>query len=330
MQHSRVTIKDVARKAKVSIGTVSNSLNARPGVSEEVRRRVLAAVAELGYHPNRAAVATRTGRTGTLAFISPDLRNPYYPQLAQAVSQAARRAGYAVFLVDTEDGACERERIEQIEVHGVDGILWCPATAEDVIAQSSLSAPVVVIDHWLPGRDNVSADYRLSGKLVADHVLAAGYRRIALLSGPREIAAARVRRDAFVDYIAGRVPIAWEVMHPFDMRLTDEAVAAIRSGTADVIVCCDDLMALGALQCAREAGLSVPGDVAIIGHDDLPFCSVTFPGISTIRQPLDDLGEEAVRLLIDRIRDRQRPTRQVVLNVDFVERETTVRATQKA
>jgi LacI family transcriptional regulator len=70
--------------------------------------------------------------------------------------------------------------------------------------------------------------------------------------------------------------------------------------------------------------------VAIIGHDDLPFCSVTFPGISTICQPLDDLGEEAVRLLIDRIRDRQRPTRQVVLNVDFVERETTVRATQKA
>lgn len=323
MQQPRITIRDVARKAGVSIGTVSNSLNDRPGVSAEVRRRVLAAVEALGYRPNRAAQATRTGRTGTLAFVTPDLRNPYYPQLAQAISQAARRAGYAVLLVDTEDGASERERIEQIEHYGVDGILWCPATAKDVISDSSLSTPVVVIDHWLPGRDNVSADYRLSGKLVADHVLAAGYRSIGMLSGPPDISAARLRRDSFVEFVAGRVPLAWEIIHPFDMRLSDAAIAAIRSAEADVIVCCDDLMALGALQAAREAGLSVPRDVAIIGHDDLPFCSVTFPGITTIRQPLEELGQEAVSLLIDRMADPTRPTRRVTLDVELVQREST-------
>lgn len=323
MQQPRITIRDVARKAGVSIGTVSNSLNDRPGVSGEVRRRVLAAVEALGYRPNRAAQATRTGRTGTLAFVTPDLRNPYYPQLAQAISQAARRAGYAVLLVDTEDGASERERIEQIEHYGVDGILWCPATAQDVISGSSLSTPVVVIDHWLPGRDNVSADYRLSGKLVADHVLAAGYRSIGMLSGPPDISAARLRRDSFVEFVAGRVPLAWEIIHPFDMRLSDAAIAAIRSAEADVIVCCDDLMALGALQAAREAGLSVPRDVAIIGHDDLPFCSVTFPGITTIRQPLEELGQEAVSLLIDRMTDPTRPTRRVTLDVELVQREST-------
>nr|KIS30161.1 hypothetical protein TQ38_24370 [Novosphingobium sp. P6W] len=323
MQQPRITIRDVARKAGVSIGTVSNSLNDRPGVSGEVRRRVLAAVEALGYRPNRAARATRTGRTGTLAFVTPDLRNPYYPQLAQAISQAARRAGYAVLLVDTEDGTSERERIEQIEHYGVDGILWCPATSEDVISDSALSTPVVVIDHWLPGRDNVSADYRMSGKLIADHVLAAGYRSIGMLSGPPEISAARLRRDSFVEFVAGRVPLAWEIIHPFDMRLTDEAIAAIRSAEAGVIVCCDDLMALGALQAAREAGLSVPRDVAIIGHDDLPFCSVTFPGITTVRQPLEELGQEAVSLLIDRMVDISRPTRRVTLDVELIQREST-------
>lgn len=322
VQQPRITIRDVARRVGVSIGTVSNSLNDRPGVSREVRRRVLAAVAELGYRPNRSAQATRTGRTGTLAFVTPDLRNPYYPQLAQAISQAARRAGYAVLLVDTEDGTSERERIEQIEHYGVDGILWCPATSEDVIAQSNLSAPVVVIDHWLPGRDSVAADYRLSGKLIADHVLAAGYRSIGLLSGPKEISVARLRRDSFVEFIGGRVPMAWEIIHPFDMRLTSAAIGAIRSAEADVIVCCDDLMALGALQAAREAGLSVPGDVAIIGHDDLPFCSVSVPGITTIRQPLEELGQEAISLLIDRMADPARPTRRMTLDVELIQRES--------
>lgn len=323
MHQPRITIRDVARRAGVSIGTVSNSLNDRPGVSGEVRRRVLAAVADLGYRPNRAAQATRTGRTGTLAFVTPDLRNPYYPQLAQAISQAARRAGYAMLLVDTEDGTFERERIEQIEHYGVDGILWCPATSEDVISRSNLSAPVVVIDHWLPGRDNVSADYRMSGKLIADHVVAAGYRSIGMLSGPPDISAARLRRDSFMEFVAGRIPVAWEIIHPFDMRLTEPAVSAIRSAKADVIVCCDDLMALGALQAAREAGLTVPSDVAIIGHDDLPFCSVTFPGITTIRQPLEELGQEAVSLLLEKLTDPAWPTRHITLGVEFIQREST-------
>ena len=323
MKAPRITIKDVAKSAGVSIGTVSNALNDRPGVSSELRRSILAAVRELGYRPNRAAQATRTGRTRTFAFVTPDLRNPYYPQLAQAVSSAAEKIGHAVLLVDTADGVAEREQMEQIEIYGVEGIIWCPATSEDVISESPLSAPVVVVDHWLPGRDSVMADVALSGRLVADHVLSAGYRTIGLLSGPRDIATARLRRDAFVERIDGRIPIAWEVIHPFDMRLTHSAVEAIRGATADVIICCDDLMALGALHAAKEAGLSIPKDVAIIGHDDLPFCSVTFPGISTVRQPLEAIGQQAVSLLVDRIADPSRATRRITLDVDLIQREST-------
>lgn len=321
----RVTIKDVAKRARVSIGTVSNSLNGRKGVGEDVRRRVLAVIKELGYKPNRSAQATRTGRTRTLAFVTPDLRNPFYPQLAQSIAQAAREAGYAMLLIDTEDGSEEQERIEQVELYGVDGILWCPATGEDSVADSNLSAPIVVIDHWLPGRDNVVANYRLSGKLVADHILSAGYKSVGILSGPREISAARVRRKWLLEFLDDKIPIAWDIEHPFDMRLTDEAVTAVKNGGADVIVCCDDLMALGALQATREAGYSVPGDVAIIGHDDLPFCAVTFPAITTVRQPLEMLGREAVAMLLDRIEDPDRASRETAIDVELIERGTTRR-----
>jgi LacI family transcriptional regulator len=113
----------------VSTATVSNALNDVRGVGADVRERVLAAARELGYRPNVAAQATRTGRTRQMAFITPDLTNPFYPRLARAVANAARAAGYALLLVDTQDGEAELACIEQIARHDVDGILWCPATA---------------------------------------------------------------------------------------------------------------------------------------------------------------------------------------------------------
>ena len=119
------------------------------------------------------------------------------------------------------------------------------------------------------------------------------------------------------------IPIAWEIVHPFDMRLNEEAKAAIQAADADIIVCCDDLMALGAVQVAVEAGLSVPDDVAVIGHDDLPISSVMRPAQTTIRQPLEALGREAVATLLDRISNPERPFRDLALDVQFIKRETT-------
>lgn len=323
MKKDRITIRDVAKLVGVSIGTVSNSLNGSAGVGPAVRRRVLAAAAELGYQPNRAAQATRTGRTRTFALVTPDLRHPFYPHLAQAISAATREKNYSLLLVDTLDGDAEREGLEHIARHGVDGILWCPATGTDTIEESALGVPVVVIDHWLPGRDNVSANYRMTGMLLAKLVTEGPYKSVGLISGPLDIPATRSRRDHFLAFLGDRIPVAWEIIHPFDMRLNDEARSAVLSRTADIIICCDDLMAVGALSTALEGGLRVPDDVAIVGHDDLPIASIFRPGVTTIRQPLDMLGREAVRLLIERIENPSLNNRQLLIDVALVERQST-------
>ncbi len=316
----RATIRDVAKRAGVSIGTVSNALNNAAGVGPAVRQHVVKMAEELGYHPNRAAQATRTGRTRTLAFVTPDLTNPFYPRLAQAITKAAREAGYAMLLVDTQDGQDEREGLEHIIHFGVDGVLWCPATASDVIAQSQLSVPVVVIDQWLPGRDNIAANYRMSGKLISDHILSRSYRSIGLVSGPQDIPAAKLRRDHLLNFLDNRVPVAWEVFNPFEMILTPQSLAAIARKEADVIVCCDDLMAIAALQAVQDMGLSVPDDVAIIGHDDLPIAAAVRPGITTVRQPLHALGQEAVHLLLERMNDSNRASRDLSIDVELIVR----------
>jgi LacI family transcriptional regulator len=319
-QTKRTTIKDVAKRAGVSIATVSNSLSHGQGVGKIVRKRVLAAAAELSYQPNRAAQATRTGRSRTLAFVTPDLCNPFYPKLAQAITNAARAAGYAVLLVDTQDGATERECLEHVARYDVDGVLWCPASPHDVIAESNFSAPVTVIDQWLPGRDTITADYRMSGKLIADHVVKCGYRSIGMISGPQDISAAKLRRDYFLASLGNRVPVAWEIFHPFAMELSDEGRAMVSRRDVDVLVCCDDLIAVGALQVALDEGIAVPRDVAIIGHDDVPIASIVRPQITTIRQPLDQLGAEAVKTLLERLEDPKRPRRDVSIDVELVVR----------
>lgn len=322
-QDSRPTIRDVAREAGVSIGTVSNALNNSAGVSEAVRERIVAVAARLGYRPNNAAQATRTGRTRTLAFISPDLTNPFYAGLARVTANTAQAEGYATLLIDTQDGTTERSGIEHMARYGVDGILWCPATASDVIASSQIVAPVVVFDSWFPGRDSIVADYRMSGRLIADHVAARGYRSVGMISGPQDIPSVKYRRDQFLQHLDGRVPVAWEIDHPFEMRLTDEGRQRIAERRADVLVCCDDLMAIAALQVALDLGLRVPEDIAVIGHDDIPIATAVRPELTTIRQPIEELARAAVQLIIERIEQPARSRRDVVVGVELVERDST-------
>ncbi len=321
-QSRRLTIRDVAQKAGVSTATVSNALNDVRGVGADVRERVLAAAKELGYRPNVAAQATRTGRTRQMAFITPDLTNPFYPRLARAVANAARAAGYALLLVDTQDGEAELDCIEQVARHDVDGILWCPATGEDVLARNRLGAPVVVIDDNHIGRDSIAANYRMSSALVAGHVAACGYRRIGMLSGPLSIFAAKLRRAEFLANLAQGEEVVWEVFHPFHQDLNEAARAAILRNEVDVIVCCDDVMAAACIQFALDHGLSVPGDVAVIGHDDMPIATLIRPKLTTVRQPLDAIGSEAVRMMIERIEEPQRANRSTAIDVELIVRES--------
>lgn len=320
----KATIKDIARSAGVSIATVSYVLNQRGSVGDAVRNRVLEIARELGYTRNQSAQAMRTGRTNTLGLILPDLCNPFFPELAQAVENVARSAGYATLLVDSRDRQGEREGLEKLNAHGVDGIVWCPATGSDAAAEVGIQVPIVVIDRPMSGYDTVSSDYESGGKLLAAYVTSKRYRTLGLITGPRDIRVARLRRDHFVSNLTSATSISWEVENPFSIQLTEQTIGRVREAPpVSAIVCGNDMIAIGAMRLVQELGIAIPRQVAILGFDDIPWAALVSPPLTTVHQPIAGIGREAVSLLLRRIENPDGPRRRIRLEVSLMPRGST-------
>src|SRR5215813_5592113 len=194
------TVKDIAAAVGVSVATVSNVLNGRPNVGRATRQQVLHVAKQLAYRPNRAAQAMRTGRTRAIGLVLPDLTNPFFPELAQAVENTARSLGLLVCLIDSQgrvDG--ESDGFALLMQHAVDGIIWCPLGSRPPSALRKLDRPVVLIDR--PGLRYavVHSNYVMGGELLARHAVRMGHRRVGLLSGPADLESACQRRDGFVN-----------------------------------------------------------------------------------------------------------------------------------
>lgn len=313
-----VTLKDVAARAGVSIASVSNALNRRGKVSQEVADRILIAAAELGYQPDRTARALRTGVTHTLGLILPDLANPFFPRLAQAASWAARSAGYALLMIDaSEDVAVEDEAFRTFESRRVDGAIWCPIRDT---SPPDRTFPIVVVDRPIGTLDAVNADFVRGGKLIADYLIRMGLRRYGLLSGPVSIGSARARHEGFIAAASGNLERVWEVETAFSHDLTPDAQEALARLNIDVVVAGNDTIAIGALSVLRRLGRVVPDDVAVVGFDDIDLAGLVDPPLTTVRQPIAKLGEEAVSLLLKRIENPGLGRQHIVLDVELVER----------
>ena len=163
-----VTVKDIAAAVGVSVATVSNVLNERPNVGAVTRRKVLAAARRLGYRPNRAAQAMRTGRTRAIGLVLPDLTNPFFPELAQAVESKARSLGLVVCLIDSQNSVQgESDGFALLMQHAVDGVIWCPLGPRSPGSLKSISGPIVLIDRPRPGYAVVHSNYLQGGRLLA-------------------------------------------------------------------------------------------------------------------------------------------------------------------
>ena len=318
------TIKDVAAKAGVSVATVSNALTGKKNVSPEVRRRVLAAAKTLGYRPHRAAQAMRTGRTRAIGLVLPDLTNPFFSQLAQAVENQARKSGLLVFLVDSQDRQGEElDGLTRLAQHGVDGVIWCPVGSRVPAPLRTFDRPVVLIDRPRPGFTVVHSNNRMGGQLLAKYALQQGHSRVGLLSGPRNLASAQQRRDGFVAAFPDRMDIAWEVRVGFDGILPREArEALLRRRGATLLVAGNDVIAISAVRFLAEHKVQVPGDVSIVGFDDISWARIVTPRLTTIAQPLVAIGTRAVELLEERMADAAAERRTLELNVSLIERES--------
>jgi LacI family transcriptional regulator len=319
----RATLKEVAKAAGVSLASASYAINGAGSVGEATREHILKVAAELGYRPNQSAKAMKTGKTGAIGLIVPDLTNPFFPGLAQVVIQAARAHGYSVFLTDTEGSAEAEERAVNLMIdHGVDGVIWFPIDDDGPVGRLIEGVPAVVLDRNIPGYDIIQADYADGGRLAAEHLLAAGHVNIGVISGPHAASSARQRAEAAIATVRERGELVWHEHNAFSLDLEPAVAQALEARTATAVIAGADLIAIGAMRHIRSMGLSVPDDVSVVGFDDIPWAQLHTPALTTIDMPVEDMAAAAVETLIRRMSARGEPRRRVVFNVELIARES--------
>ncbi len=329
------TLRDVARRAGVSIATVSYVLNGTRSVSPEVEARVREAVRALQYRPNRLARGLRRKCTHVIGLVVPDSANPFFAEIARGLEDLSFAHDHSVILCNSDgDPAKEQRYLGVLIEQQVDGIALVSvrSTPAHLSMLRQRGIPFVVVDRDLPGleADCVLADNFQGGYLATRHLLERRHRRIACITGPSELtpSADRVRgyRKALEE--AGiRPPEVWVRRGDFRAESGYEAARFFLGLPAEVrptaIFACNDLMAIGAMRAIGEAGLSIPDDIALVGFDDILLASYVIPPLTTVAQPTYEMGRMAGDLLLRRLGEPDRPPARLILPVRLVVRQST-------
>jgi DNA-binding LacI/PurR family transcriptional regulator len=295
-----VTIREVARESGVSISTVSRVFTMPGLVSEPTRERVAAVASRLGYHPNRAARGLITGRTGNLGVIVPDLGNPFFQGVLRGAQARASETDHWVFLADSqEDPRAEHELIVQLAKQ-VDGIVLCAARmAVPELEELAAATRLVLINRRAAGAPSVLMDYAGAAQQAVDHLIALGHRRIAYLNGPQGSWSNRERRRV-IRATAEKNDLELAEFGPLAPTFDGGVHAADLAHSARVtaIVAYNDLMAIGVLSRFGDRGVLVPGQVSVVGFDDIEMAAMTTPALTTAAMPKSEAGRAAVDLLL--------------------------------
>jgi LacI family transcriptional regulator len=327
-----VGIRDVAERAGVSVGTVSNALNHPQKVSPEARDRIRAAIAELGYVRNDAARVLRAGRSSTIGLVVLDVRNPFFTDLARGAEEEAARHGLSVILGNSDEHpGREAGYLDLFEEQRVRGVLISPYGEVDArlarLRERGIGA--VLVDRASGDRrfSSVSVDDVAGGRIAARHLLDTGRRRIAFVGGPDGIRQVADRLAGARDAVAEVPGATLDVVATAALTVLEGRRAGLEllSGDRpDAIFAANDLVATGLLQAlVMEGSARVPGDIALIGYDDIDFASAAMVPLSSIRQPAALIGQTAVRMLLEAEEDPATPARQTVFQPELVVRAST-------
>ena len=328
-----VTIRDVARAAGVSTATVSRALSGSRRVSPEVERAVVAASEQLGYRANIVARSLRTQSTQTVGMLVPRISNPFFPAIVEVVEQQLSAAGRQLFLCDSR-GSVELEaaRLGALIDRQVDGILVVPchrAASAAAVGRASRRVPLVQVDRFVDGVDGdyVGADNDVGMTCVIEHLRSRGCTSFAFVSALERETASCVRADTYRREVAKVDPASADrlLLGDFSLewgRLAAERILRERS-LPHAVVCGADIVALGVVAALREAGVRIPDDVLVTGYDDIGFAAICSPPLTTIRQPTERIGAEAVELLEARLGGADGPPRHRVLQPELVVRAST-------
>jgi DNA-binding LacI/PurR family transcriptional regulator len=330
----KVTIYDVAREAGVSIAAVSQVINGKGKISGKRRAEIVQVMERLNYKPSLIATALTGKKTYTLGLLVPDISNPFFSEIARAVEKWGHHHGYSLVICSTDN---DDERVEQylsmLQQKRVDGIIIGTGIAEQELLAPLLgkSIPVAMIARELPHNrvDTVIVDDYAGGRLAARHLLELGHTRLAVLSEHHKVTSSLERIRGF------RAEI-----QEAELELSDEWIKAsghdlIHDGKQNLaelmqgderptaVFCCNDLLAIGALQAAKDMGISVPGELSIVGFDNTILTTVTDPQLTTIAQPTERMGRLVVELILG-IKNRQQITAErMVLTPTLMIRQST-------
>jgi len=328
----RVGITDVAAKAGVSVTTVSHVLSSRRPVSQATRNRVMKVIEELDYRPNELARSMRAQRTFTIALIVPDITNPFYTSVARGLQDKVRPVSYHCIVASTDgDREVERDILHQLLTR-VDGVALSGSdkSPEDLRPVVDARLPLVLLgaDTPGPGFDVVTNADNDSGALAANYLLERGHRRIAFITAPVDFGAPARRVEGYRSALAeagltadpGRV-----VSTPVTREGGARAMAALMDlpERPEAVICVNDVVAIGAIDAAAERGLNVPGDVAIMGFDDIEAAALVTPKLTTMATASREHGQAAGELILERITETEPgEPRRVVFPARLVRRDS--------
>jgi DNA-binding LacI/PurR family transcriptional regulator len=297
-----VTIHDVARRAKVSVSTVSRALAEPHLVRQSTLERVLAIARKLDYHPNPAARSLITGKTGNIGIIVPDIANPFYPSVLRGVQAGAHQAGYSVLLGDSEEDPAAEEKLVHTMAKQVDGVILCAPFGSDArLSRLANITSLVLVNRRLSGVPAVLMDVASGMRQIVSHLADLGHRRCAYLAGPRNAWSNRERvrglRDAARSHAVQLVEIG--PLEPKFEGGIDGTDRAIDAGVT-AIVAYNDLMALGVLSRLHARNVRVPEDISVVGFDDVLYATMCAPPLTTVSMPMEAAGRAAVDILLQR------------------------------
>ncbi|MBI5929738.1 MAG: LacI family DNA-binding transcriptional regulator [Chloroflexi bacterium] len=326
-----VTILDVAREAGVSYSTVSRVLSGYEFVKDSTRQRVLEAVERLGYVVNQQARSLAGGKSGVIGLLVPGLDNSYIAEIARGIDEVLSKASYDLLLYTTHRTSTETSYALKMTKGLADGLLLVVPllTTAYVETLREQNFPYVLIDQVDPSnRSSVVDSLNRQGAYEGtQYLLSLGHRRIGFITGLMKLRSAEDRLSGYLAALrdAG-IPVEQDLIQRGDFWRKEGYEAAERllslSNPPTAIFASNDLSAFGAMEAIRAYGLQIPQDISIMGFDDIPQASLVYPRLTTVRQPLDEMGRIAAQLLVEQIENPDRPIHHVTLPTSLVVRES--------
>jgi LacI family repressor for deo operon, udp, cdd, tsx, nupC, and nupG len=327
-------IQDVARRAGVSTATVSRTLATPEKVKPATRKRVLGAVHALEYQPNAAAKVLRTTRTAKVVVTVPDISNPFFSSVIRGVEEAAQEWGYSVLLGDTRDDPEREEQYARMLGHKeADGLIFLghrlPEAAARLVALKGARAPVVNGCEFSPDLhvSSVHINNRTAAHEATRHLYALGHERVGVITGPLHSPLSQDRLEGVREAAARAEMSASLVVRVGDFSIESgetEARALLSSRSPPTgLFCFSDEMAIGALKAIHTLGKSCPADVSVVGFDDIKFAKYAIPSLTTVSQPMPELGRQTFRLLMEILEGRNVGITSITLPHALTVREST-------